>query len=955
MAVVGDAFVRVRVLSSRLSSDIADEVRRQFRGADGAVDREGERSGNRQGEAMHRGFAQSLSRNRKNFTNSASKLASNFGDAFNLGIGRARMGTGIISALTLAAPSLLSGAAAIGTAMAAEIVTALSAIGPGLAGLGSVLAAGAATALLNFGLLYAAFESGAEGLEELKEEAGLLAKELGTPIAKGMLSGMREGVQILRDAMPELNDLLTTTGEKFGQIVKGVAETVTKAENMSRIKGILETNSRFLDNFSVGLNGLTSAFLILFNAAKPLIDYIGEGIAKFGQWAESTLAAKEASGELGETVQGLLDKWKELWEIIKDFGAGIVNIFKAASPVGEKLLESVANIGQKFRDWTGDEANQARMTAFFEKAHTLASKVFEVLGSIFTAGGRAFEDMDLTPILSFLDTLQYKVGPAIAEIFGQIKDAAGPKLAEAFDNIGDSLQKIADSGIIGKIAGWIADLVLAISEFLASDFGSWLAGFGLAWILFGGIIRPIVSLVWSLITALGALGAPVLLIVAAFVLIYTQSEKFRDALGGAFTTIKETIEPVIEWLLPKFQELWEAISDLAMVIGDILAPVLSIIGPLLAGVLFIIIGALGVITEGLTLFVMFLKGLITGDWTDFINKAIELWTSLQLFFAELWQNIAIWAQQKWDEFLIWISGIWDTIIAVGKIKWEEFKTWLGSIWNDIVVAAQTQWDSFTSTLRAAWDTVIATGKLKWEEFKGWLGGIWNNIVVAAQTQWNQFTQVLKAAWDGAVLAAQYVWNSFVGWLNGIWNTIMAAARGAWMAIELIIVSPIIGAYNTVVMWVGMIKGVVGGILTFVQETVATISSLVSTAQANASLLTSSIPGSGIINQIFGGGGTEMAEGGTVPPIPGGWNLIVGEAGQSERIEPLDSQGLSRRDRALISHIVANTMQSATGTSAGTTVQVYLDGREISGMVQQVVESSQDKLKRKLMQGRRIAR
>jgi hypothetical protein len=47
----------------------------------------------------------------------------------------------------------------------------------------------------------------------------------------------------------------------------------------------------------------------------------------------------------------------------------------------------------------------------------------------------------------------------------------------------------------------------------------------------------------------------------------------------------------------------------------------------------------------------------------------------------------------------------------------------------------------------------------------------------------------------------------------------------------------------------------------------------------------------------------LAKGGIVSPTPGGMLSIIGEAGRSERVEPLDPSGMSKRDRALIDQIV----------------------------------------------------
>lgn len=58
----------------------------------------------------------------------------------------------------------------------------------------------------------------------------------------------------------------------------------------------------------------------------------------------------------------------------------------------------------------------------------------------------------------------------------------------------------------------------------------------------------------------------------------------------------------------------------------------------------------------------------------------------------------------------------------------------------------------------------------------------------------------------------------------------------------------------------------------------------------------------------------MAKGGTVYPSPDGTIVRVAEAGKPERVEPLDPNGLSDRDKALIDHL--------TNGGGGTTINVY---------------------------------
>ena len=74
---------------------------------------------------------------------------------------------------------------------------------------------------------------------------------------------------------------------------------------------------------------------------------------------------------------------------------------------------------------------------------------------------------------------------------------------------------------------------------------------------------------------------------------------------------------------------------------------------------------------------------------------------------------------------------------------------------------------------------------------------------------------------------------------------------------------------------------------------------------------------------FGGKGfsfptINLAEGGVISPTPGGTIARIAEAGRAERVEPLDANGLSERDKAMIKLLSNNTNNKSTDM----TINVY---------------------------------
>jgi hypothetical protein len=74
----------------------------------------------------------------------------------------------------------------------------------------------------------------------------------------------------------------------------------------------------------------------------------------------------------------------------------------------------------------------------------------------------------------------------------------------------------------------------------------------------------------------------------------------------------------------------------------------------------------------------------------------------------------------------------------------------------------------------------------------------------------------------------------------------------------------------------------------------------------------------------------LAKGGIIQPTPGGTLARIGEAGRPERVEPLDPDGLSKRDKAMIQ------MLAGTQGGGGATINVYpsqgMDENELAAII-----------------------
>lgn len=1021
---VGDEFGRTgRVAGESFVGEMfSDRLRGRMRSGWGAwghdaqpVIREaaaGERVGGDVARDVDRGLRRGVNNNRGGIGRLFSGFGSDLGKNFNLGIGASRMGAAAISGLILIGPSLLSGVGAILTALAGEIINFAAALGPGIAGALTVGAAGFATLFLNMTLLKLAFAGAGPQAKAFKAQMVDFKETLTSTFAPGVVSGFSDLITTLKNTLlPAIGDSLKATGQAMGDVARGIGETVTSAANMGRINGILATNTAFLGNFKVGVSGLVTAFLTLFNAAKPVVDFIGQGIATFGQWAATTLTAAEASGSLASFMDRMIANFRAFITVLGNFGSGIVNVFKAAAGPGASLFSSMSGISDKFKAWTENPANMDRMIKFFENARLISQQVFDLLGKIFTAGGDAFTNINPDKLQHFFDTLS-KVGSSVAGVFAQIKAGAGANLGKVFDDISVVLDRAVATGSVEKFASAISTLLLALSDLVvtltANPIGAQIAGLALGFALFSGIIMTALGPVTAFIGNLGigsiimsgleaaaaALGASVGALVAViaavvgfFVLMWLNSENLRNSIGNLVSVVGGALIAAWTAVEPHLERVWTKLQNLASIIGDRLAPVIDFLAPIVARVFDFIGSVIGNIVDIIGGFIDIIAGILSGNWTQIWDGVKQVLSGAWDFIVTVFQGILSTISFAWDAItaVVYNAGqvLYGIINSIGsgiadltRAAWQLF---YDIIWSKVeavgAVVEQTiqdfgnwikaKWDEFLNFTSATWDLIKNAVIDRVEQFVSWVGGLLSTFKDICAQRFQEVLDKASEIWDAlknAVIdAAEGLYNGVVNKLKEF-GTIVAqrfteAKDGAvrvWNELKDAVVGAAIDIYNGVAGWIADAVKAVQTAWDTIQGIVDKINNAISGAAA-AVANAPAAPSVGAGQATFGGTGllaapaqvllqnmfaVAMARGGIINPTPGGTLAVIGEAGRRERVEPLDSSGLSMRDRAMIEAIVGATVG---GSSDGRVINLHVGNELLTTIVDRQIGQRESSL------------
>lgn len=1010
MPVVGQAIVTVRVRSNNLGRDIRDAVNDGFRGADGDIDRQGAAAGTRFNEAMARSIREDrkleetirnnianglrdderlrqagarlneqiangvradrrleqamqnqvrrggnavereVNRSRPRLLNlfgkNGSDLAEKLGKEFNLGIGAARMGPAVVSALTLFTPSFVGAAAAMGVAGAGALTAALS------------------SSLLTGGLLYAAFKSGAESLKPGTDAYSKLGASLGVAVADGMASGFNASARILTDKLlTPIYPLLARQGELLGNLFQNLADTITIPENMDRITSILQTNEHFIDRFDTGLQGLATSFLVLFKASKPMIDLVGDRFAEFGQWAASALSAAEANGSLGIVMEKL-------------------------TKLASALFDWIGKLGPAFGDWLMN-LDVDRIIGLWQSFGRVIGGIFDIFGEIAQGAGPLLPQI-LDNIAAIISNM---VDSGVIQTFAGHIALLLEKLTGLIATLSDNpvAAQIAAFGVAWLLLGRIFSPIITLVSALAGS----ISAVGLAIAAVVGFFVLIYSVSEDFRNSLSEL---------------------IGVLQKVFIDIWDQIQPRVEGLWDAIVRLAKAIGDALAPLIRALGPLFEALGPIIGAILIVIIEVLtlianflyGLITNDWGPFIEQISKLwgefvawLQTKWDEFVQWFANIWPTVIAYLEGAWNTILFWLQTQWDTIVAafhaiwdpiqaWWVGLWYSVSSVFQLIWEGIVAAAGAVWSGIVTAFHFFWDPIVMAWNTIWMAVSIVFQAIWSGIQGaavavwtgmqiafhtiwdpivaWWTGLWNNVSTAASVIWNGISSTASTIWNTISAAITGIVSTLAAVLEGWWNTISGAVSAAWTGLSAIvsgiwndisssITAPIQGAYETLTGIISSITGAIQSAWEFVTGKAAEIGSALDKAladQAAAGAVTANVfnadavgPPPAALGALAGL--TALATGGVVtrPTI-----ALVGERGR-ERVEPLDAQGLSSRDRALITQIVGSMAGGTTSTArGGTLVQVQIGDQQIGDFIGAVVDDRNDILARQVSRRRR---
>ena len=539
------------------------------------------------------------------------------------------------------------------------------------------LASGAVTAIINkLGELagavkdaYLEFDSGRDAVVKATGATGEAADEL----AKSMTNVSRKvkgDFATIGSAVGEVNTRFGYTGEelentteqfmKFAEITgmdaTKAVQTVSKAMNNAGIDS--SKYSEVLDEIAIAAQAsgisaekLTENLTKYGSQTRAAGLNTKESIALFAQFEKSGVNAEMALGGLKTAVKTWSDEGKnsriEFQRTIQDI--------KDSPNVLEATQKAIDVFGSK----AGTELADAIHSGRFEYSEFLdivkgsegtVSATYDETQSGFDKAALAVQNMKTTAA-ELADGLLQKYSPQIEEAIQKVTDLIdeyAPKVEDGIDWMTEHLPEI-EAGIVGigvAFATWkVAGIISAVTAALAGMSAAEVVAAAKTWLLNTALLANPIGLVVAAIAAL----------VAAFVVLWNKSDKFREFWINLWDKIKTSAAVVIEFIKIAFSETWDKIKKVWNVAAKYFEGVWKAIKLVFSVVKSVLTGNFSDAWDGIKA----IWSIVSGWFNDNVVKPV------QNFFSGMWDNVKKGASDAWN-------GITETFAHVADWFHEKF-------------------------------------------------------------------------------------------------------------------------------------------------------------------------------------------------------------------------------------------------------------------------------------------
>lgn len=803
--------------------------------------------------------------------------------------------------------------------------------------------------------------------EFAKYLAGLhgLMQAMKEDVAQGFLPVLADQMDriIDSDALGTIRVGLMDMGVALGEAAKNFTDKFLEPENIAALGKVFDTAAYATEKFGSMAGSAFGAFVKILEVADPLtrrfVDFLDKKAGQFDKF----ISTKKASGELATFFARAGDIAADFGDIFGNIFGTLGNIIAAnfePGSGGDIMLQYFKEATQSWNDFGKTPEGIATLKDYFKGAAENLKSMLQVLGpvvmSIIKMGAdpsvKEFWDTmgEGVPYLTKMMEAGMQAGPSLARLLVALTKI-GSVLADSgsiqifFDTLtffADGVAKILENETVKQIINTIGQMGAFISA---------LTLVGAIAMKIGGVIVGFASKMGMVFGVSTGVMLGIFALIAGLIWLYKTNEEFR-----------KSVETMVAAVMPALTQLGTTISDMFTKLGPILADVVKHLSdlvialmPLVTSILKTAIDLFSALVTPLMQFIpviarvaeILIGSLITAlmsiippvtQIVDVIGKTLV--TAINLILPPLMTLISSLITNLLPVFtkIITVVGelvtkvitalvpvfiqISEAIIPIIAMIMEKLVPALTTIINAIVPLISTIVDALIPAFTTIIDNVMPIITMLVDMFLPVISLLIETVVdLAAQILAIVIPifQFLAAVIGPVVTFLMAIVTAVLKFVMPILKVLIGIFAAVAAIIANIVIPIIAGLINFFIGgWGNIVKGFKGainnmiglveGFVNFFIDGINMIIKAINKIKFDVPDWVPLIGGMKFGFNIPLVGKLKiprLADGGTVMPSPGGTLAQIAEAGRAERVEPLDPNGLSNRDKAMIKLLAGN--------------------------------------------------
>lgn len=703
-------------------------------------------------------------------------------------------------------------------------------------------------------------------------------------------------------AIGDTFDILKTGSGSLGAILKASVEAGPSLANL--VVAILDIGKAFSGPGNAAISFLDTLTFVARTAADIL------------------------NSELAQKIINMFAPIAGVVSAITLLGTGAVFAFEAIVGVVMKLTGALGMLGKAMTFLTKNPLILviAALAAAFIYLYSTSEEFKNSINAVGAQIAGAFGEMVGTIMPAIMSLL-----PILANLITMLVTNLAPVFVMLAQLIGDVVAQLGPvlGTIIGSLIGMFGQLLTAITPLIPVIMGGLVAALQIITTVINQIFAAITPLIPVLLGAFQSILNAVLPLIPVLI----------NALVPAFLAIIQAILPLIPILLntliPIIMQLIDAFMPLVPVLADLLVNALKIVLPIIVFLAQVLANILPPIVDiGLKIstflipiiiwlldvFIQIVAGII-GIWAGFYGFIADSIQNFVKFWNEMWTNIGTFISDTWNNIVKFVTDAWNGLIGFLQPGLEAFFKFWSDIFTNVGNFISDTWNNIVKFFTDGWNIVVGwiteriTNFLNvwifiFQQVGGFISTVWNNIVKFFQDGWNTVVSWITTGINNFLNNWKYIFGLVGGFISTVWNNITNFFKDGWNGV----VGWITGAINNfVTFWKNAFTGigdfvgsVFNGIVGIIKGPINMIIDLINGMIGNINKVKIDIPE--FARWMFGGQSKlsfsiptipRLAAGGIVSPSAGGTLAQIAEAGKPERVEPLDNNGMSKRDKYMV--------------------------------------------------------